>query len=114
MIYYFTELNKDEVNKELKNYNKTNIIYYYSNYCSYCNELKPLWKKIERKYKKNTKVNIINVENEDIKDLNVRYKRNITGLPTIVRYINNRKKEYKGDREYVDITKFIENNLRIN
>lgn len=107
MIYNLKESNKNEISEILKKYDKINIIYYYSNYCIFCNLFKPLWNKIKTKYKKNIKVNIINVEYGDFGHLKSKYKRNVRGFPTIIKYNNKKKREYKGSKSFKDLTEFI-------
>jgi len=103
-------LNKDNKNdiEELINNNNNVIILYYSLTCYYCNILKPTWNKLCENLKNKKGVIIINIESENIKHIKEKYKKDVEGYPTIVKYSKGKKiKEYNGKRELEDLKNFI-------
>jgi thiol-disulfide isomerase/thioredoxin len=76
--------------------------------CGYCIQLKPTWHKLCNSIKNNNKITIINVESNNIKYLRAKYKKNIMGYPTIVKFSKGKKiEEYSGNRIYNDMKKFV-------
>ena len=81
---------------------------YHSDICEHCLKLMPLWKRISKKYDKSEEIAIINVEANYINYLQVKYKKNIKGFPTILKYKNGKLiEEYDGDRKTKSLNMFI-------
>ena len=89
MIYNLTNLNKKDINKILIEHNNV-VVLYHSNTCGYCIDLMPFWKRVTKKHVKDNNVIIINAEANDIKYLRVKFKKNIIGYPTILKYSNGK------------------------
>jgi len=89
MIYNLTNLNKKDINKILIEHNNV-VVLYHSNTCGYCIDLMPFWKRVTKKHVKDNNVIIINAEANDIKYLRVKFKKNIIGYPTIMKYSNGK------------------------
>lgn len=107
MIYNLTNLNKKNINKILIEHNNV-VVLYHSNTCGYCIDLMPLWKRVTNKYIKDNNVIIINAEANDIKYLRVKFKKNITGYPTIMKYSNGKMiGEYDGEKKARTLNKFF-------
>jgi len=107
MYYNLTQINKTAINNIIKKHNNVTILYY-SNMCGHCIHLKPVWSKICKKSTKSIYEVIINVENNNITHLKAKYKKNISGYPTIMKYNKGKfVSEYQGNRNKTDLCKFI-------
>lgn len=107
MILEFNKGNKKEVHEILKKHNNV-IVLYYSNMCGHCLQLMPLWKRLSKKYDKSEEITIINVESNNIEYLQIKYKKNIEGFPTILKYKNGKLiEEFDGDRNTKSLNKFM-------
>jgi len=107
MIYNLTNLNKKNINKILIENNNV-VVLYHSNTCGYCIELMPLWKRVTNKYVKDNNVIIINAEANCIKYLRVKFKKNIIGYPTIMKYSKGKMiSEYDGEKKARELNNFF-------
>lgn len=107
MIYNLTNLNKKDINKILIENNNV-VVLYHSNTCGYCIELMPLWKRVTNKYVKDNNVIIINAEANCIKYLRVKFKKNIIGYPTIMKYSKGKMiSEYDGEKKARELNNFF-------
>lgn len=107
MFYILTPENKKGIQEVIKT--SPNItIFYYWNMCGHCTALRPTWDKVCNKYKKNGDCDIVNVEASDIHHLPVKYKKGISGFPTIIKYINGIKiDEFRDERVFNKLDKFV-------
>ena len=107
MIYNLTNLNKKDINKILIEHNNV-VVLYHSNTCGYCIDLMPLWKRVTNKYVKDNNVIIINAEANCIKYLRVKFKKNIIGYPTIMKYSKGKMiSEYDGEKKARELNYFL-------
>jgi len=111
MYYNLTKENKKEINKILREEENV-VVLYYMTYCGHCIELKPAWDKICVLNKDSKDVFIVNVEaNVEanvLKYLNLKYRKNIVGFPTIIKYNKGIiVKEYEGNRKLSSLKRFI-------
>tara|TARA_B000000477_G_C6086426_1_gene225638 strand:+ start:629 stop:958 length:330 start_codon:yes stop_codon:yes gene_type:complete len=107
MIYNLTNLNKKDINKILIENNNV-VVLYHSNTCGYCIDLMPLWKRVTNKYVKDNNVIIINAEANCIKYLRVKFKKNIIGYPTIMKYSKGKMiSEYDGEKKARELNNFL-------
>lgn len=107
MILDLNKGNKKEVHIILKQHNNVTILYH-SDMCGHCLKLMPIWKRLSKKYDKSKEIAIINVEANNINYLQVKYKKNIEGYPTILKYKKGKLiEEYIGDRKTSSLNKFI-------
>jgi|OM-RGC.v1.029586195 thiol-disulfide isomerase/thioredoxin len=107
MIYNLTNLNKKDINKILIEKNNV-VVLYHSNTCEYCIDLMPLWKRVTNKYVKDNNVIIINAEANCIKYLRVKFKKNIIGYPTIMKYSKGKMiSEYDGEKKARELNNFL-------
>jgi thiol-disulfide isomerase/thioredoxin len=107
MFYNLNFDNKKRINNLILSEDNVTILYY-STMCGYCIQLKPTWHKLCNSIKNNNKITIINVESNNIKYLRAKYKKNIMGYPTIVKFSKGKKiEEYSGNRIYNDMKKFV-------
>lgn len=107
MYYNLTQINKAGIDKIIKTRANTTILYY-SDMCGYCIQLKPVWAKICKKCAATQDIIIINVEANNINHLKPKYRKGISGFPTIVKFNKGRRvSEYQGNRTMVDIGKFV-------
>lgn len=106
MFYYLNVDNKKEVIDTIIASNNL-VILYYSDMCEHCIQLKPTWNKLCDSIKNKKDITIINVEENNIVYLPEKYKKNIQGYPTIIKYSRGKKSEYEGNRELADLKKFI-------
>ena len=98
MFYNLNFDNKKSINNLILSEDNVTILYY-STMCGYCIQLKPTWHKLCNSIKNNNKITIINVESNNIKYLRAKYKKNIMGYPTIVKFSKGKKiEEYSGNR----------------
>lgn len=107
MIYNLTNLNKKDINKILIENNNV-VVLYHSNTCGYCIELMPLWKRVTNKYVKDNNVIIINAEANCIKYLRAKFKKNIIGYPTIMKYSKGKMiSQYDGEKKARELNNFF-------
>jgi len=107
MIFELNKDSKKDVHEILKQNNNVTILYH-SDMCGHCLKLMPLWKRLSKKYNKSEEIAIINVEANNINLLQVKYKKNIEGFPTILKYKKSKLiEEYGGDRKSISLNKFI-------
>jgi thiol-disulfide isomerase/thioredoxin len=106
MFYYLNLHNKKAVNDVLDS-SENVVILYYSDMCGHCIQLKPAWNKLCNSIKNKKDITIVNVEANNFEHLPEKYKKNIEGYPTIIKYSRGKKSEYKGNREMADMKKFI-------
>lgn len=106
MIYNLSKENKKEVMNIMDNQHC--VCLYYWNLCGHCEMLMPIWKKLCKKYMKNTSINIINIELDNMNLLKSKYTLNINGYPTIIKYIKgNRNDEFQSKRDMENLDMFI-------
>ena len=106
MFYYLNLHNKKAVNDVLDS-SENVVILYYSDMCGHCIQLKPAWNKLCDSIKNKKDITIVNVEANNFEHLPEKYKKNIEGYPTIIKYSRGKNSEYKGNRELADMKKFI-------
>lgn len=106
MFYYLNLHNKKEVNDVIVS-SRNFVILYYSDMCGHCIQLKPTWNKLCDSIKNKKDITIINAEANNFEYLPEKYKKNIEGYPTIIKYSRGKKSEYNGTRELADLKKFI-------
>ena len=106
MFYYLNLHNKKEVNDVIVS-SRNFVILYYSDMCGHCIQLKPTWNKLCDSIKNKKDITIINAEANNFEHLPEKYKKNIEGYPTIIKYSRGKKSEYNGTRELADLKKFI-------
>jgi thiol-disulfide isomerase/thioredoxin len=107
MIFNLNSENKDDINNILENHDNINILYY-SPLCYHCNNLKPTWIKLCDSFKNSKNIIIINASNNNIKNFEEKYRKDITGYPTILKYSKGKKKkEYNGNRNLIDLKNFV-------
>ena len=106
MFYYLNLHNKKAVNDVIVSSHNV-VILYYSDMCGHCIQLKPAWNKLCNSIKNKKDITIVNVEANNFEHLPEKYRENIEGYPTIIKYSRGKKREYKGNRELADMKKFI-------
>ena len=106
MFYYLNLHNKKEVNDVIVS-SRNFVILYYSDMCGHCIQLKPTWNKLCNSIKDKKDITVVNVEANNFDHLPEKYKKNIEGYPTIIKYSCGKKIEYNGNRELADMKKFI-------
>jgi len=110
MLLELSSQNSDNINNILKT--KLCIVFYYWTHCGFCQEIKPVWNKIAKKYANKSNIYIINVEVDNLELLRAKYKKNISGFPTIMKYSNGKRlEEFKGKRIFKDIDDFVKGNM---
>lgn len=110
MFFDLSSQNSAMINKILSK--QTCVIFYYWNLCGYCQQIKPLWNKIVQKYMNKNNIVIINVEIDNIGLLKAKYRKNINGVPTIIK-CNNGKPiyEFKGKRTFKELDDFVKQKI---
>lgn len=78
--------------------------------CGHCENMKPTWKLLKQNYGENGYIKLIEVKAKQNQDLVKLY--NIKGYPTLL-YVKDEKmvSEYKGDRTYEDLVKFLKHSM---
>jgi len=110
MLYNLSSQNSKEINNMLKT--QTCVVFYYWNYCGYCQQIKPIWDKVTKKYAKSTSIHIINVEVDHLELLRAKYKKNISGVPTIIKYSKSKRiQEFTGRRIFKDLDDFVKEKI---
>ena len=107
MFYILTPENKKGVSDVIKT--SPNItIFYYWNMCGHCTALRPTWDKVCKKYKNNSDCDIVNVEVSHLPHLPAKYKKGVSGFPTIVKYMKGVKvAEFNDERVFNKLDKFV-------
>jgi thiol-disulfide isomerase/thioredoxin len=106
MFYNLNLHNKKEVNDAIIAGDNI-VILYYSDMCGHCIQLKPTWNKLCDSIKNKKDITIVNVEANNLEHLPAKYKKDIEGYPTIIKYSRGKKSEYDGNRELADLKRFI-------
>lgn len=96
--------NKKSVVIETINNNAKNrkIVFYYTEWCGYCNKFKPTWERIEKDVK-----NITTLKIDCDKYKNIAENNNITEFPTLILYSGQDKTKYEGDFTYESVMNFV-------
>jgi len=85
------------------------IIYNFNtSWCYYSKILMPVWKKLEKHYKNNKYVKVIDVKCEEKQNKKICKKYKIKSYPTIIKVKDGKKIMFKGNRTVKDLIKFIE------
>jgi thiol-disulfide isomerase/thioredoxin len=83
-------------------------IFYYWNMCGHCTALRPTWDKICKKYKNKGDCDIVNVEVSHLPHLPVKYKKGVSGFPTIAKYSQGVKVgEFNDERVFKKLDTFV-------
>jgi len=107
MILDIIKDNKRDINKILKEHDNVTILYH-SYMCGYCLKLMPVWKRISKKYEKSRNIIIVNVEANNMEYLHKKFKKDIIGFPTILKYKKGKLiEEYDGNRKTKSLNMFI-------
>lgn len=106
MYFVLSQENKVDIGKIMSNHKC--VCLYHWNLCGYCQMLMPMWNRLCKKYAKDTDVIIINIERSVMPLLKTKYKNNINGFPTIVKYEKGKRmQEYINKRTYKELNQFI-------
>uniref|UniRef100_A0A6C0LIL0 Thioredoxin domain-containing protein n=1 Tax=viral metagenome TaxID=1070528 RepID=A0A6C0LIL0_9ZZZZ len=107
MLYILTPENKKNVGDVIKTSPNITILYYW-NMCGHCTALMPTWDKICKKYKNKGDCDLLNVEVSHLQHLPAKYKKGVSGFPTIIKYNKGVKVgEYNDERVFHKIDKFV-------
>ena len=88
---------------------EVNIVLYSADWCGYCKEFKPIWEKLQEKFRDLHNIKFIKTEYErGVIDKNI---GPINSVPTIyiINSINNDAIEFSGNRSVDTLTTFIKN-----
>jgi thiol-disulfide isomerase/thioredoxin len=106
-LYYFYEkyLEKegfecktDDLEHEVND--GTKLVLFYADWCGHCKKIKPIWDETAASVnKEENKMIKVNCGEGSAADEEVMKKYNIEGYPTIIKFINGKPFEYKGDRD---------------
>lgn len=90
------------------------FIEFYAPWCGHCRNLAPVWEQLAEKYASSEEVKIAKVDCTVNADLCKRYE--IRGYPTLlfVRDSGDASRKYKGSRTLEDLSKFVEEQLKVN
>ena len=101
------EANKDKF-KECTAKSKPMLILFYAEWCPHCQMFKPIWKELVALLEKSKKIQVAEVEYENMKHVPKKYK-NIRGFPTL-QVIQGGKivSEYDGNRTVDDLKTYIQ------
>uniref|UniRef100_A0A6C0LK39 Thioredoxin domain-containing protein n=1 Tax=viral metagenome TaxID=1070528 RepID=A0A6C0LK39_9ZZZZ len=107
MFYILTPENKRGVSDVIKA--SPNItIFYYWNMCGHCTALMPTWNKVCQKYKNKGDCDIVNVEVSHLPHLPLKYKKGVSGFPTIIKYKRGIKVgEFNDERVFHKLDRFV-------
>tara|TARA_B100001057_G_scaffold451912_1_gene495398 strand:+ start:3498 stop:5696 length:2199 start_codon:yes stop_codon:yes gene_type:complete len=85
---------------------KYEFMYVYMDNCKYCKQMDPIWSRLIRKYKNKLKLTKINGPTRP----KLLKKYNISQFPTLI-LVAHKPIEYKGDRTFSKIVKFINKHI---
>lgn len=107
MFFILSKDNKTAINDIISKHKC--VCLYHWNECGHCKMLMPTWKKICKKYQNDKNVLIINIEVENLPLLKSKYKKNIQGFPTIIKYDGGKAlEEYMNERTFAKLSTFIQ------
>ena len=107
MLYILNADNKKYIDNLISTEDNV-VILYYSDMCGFCIQLMTTWDKLCNCIKNNKDVIIINAESNNINHLKAKYRKDIAGYPTIIKFNKGKKiNEYNGNRELADMKKFV-------
>ncbi len=87
---------------------KVKLYNFNTSWCYYSKILMPVWKKLEKHYKNNKYVEIVDVKCDEKQNKKMCKQYKIRSYPTIIKVKNNKKIIYRGERTVKDLIKFIE------
>lgn len=77
-------INKDNFEKEIKQYDKPVVIDVYATWCGPCQQMKPIFNDLEKEFEGRCKFAALNVD--EVRDLSIMF--GVTSVPTFVFYFN--------------------------
>lgn len=106
---FIVDFNKEDNKEDNKKMDKNgSLVLYYSDKCSACDIVKPIW--FETKKKLNDKIEMIEIDGEE--NMNELIKYNIEAYPTIGLFVGEKLIIYEGDKyDYESLNKFVSSNL---
>ena len=76
-----SEKNKDKFAECIEK-DRPTLVLFFANWCPHCQMFEPIWKELAKKNEKNKKIQLAQVEYEDMESVPKKYKK-IRGFPTI-------------------------------
>jgi len=87
-------------------YGKNNIVvgFHYTNWCSYCNLMKPVWEQVKRNIQSDSNMSAVTfIENDEDKNPT----SGVNVYPTIIKYRGGKARKYKGLADYDQLRSFV-------
>lgn len=107
-ILKVTDKNVDKFVECVEDKTKPTIILFYASWCFHCSTMKPEWDKATKDFARNKKVNIVEVEHSNLKNIPLKYRKTVQGFPTLRTIKGGKlKSEYYGDRTKKDFNRYI-------
>jgi hypothetical protein len=105
-------LNKDDANllEKRMSDDKVCIVLYYMDGCYFCENMKPEWTKFEKKYNNHKTCTVSKIEASNM-DLLTK-KPEITGYPTICKYVKGKREDFNADRNETEFSNFAEISIK--
>ena len=103
VVSYYKKYNNDLVRNDRQN----NIVvgFHYTNWCGYCQLMKPVWEQVKQNLSCGDYSGIILLENDETKNPTP----GVDSYPTIIRYQNGSARKYKGHADYQELRTWILN-----
>jgi thioredoxin-related protein len=107
VIYELSDKDFSDDGKSLNVRSPYMLVLFKMNGCPHCEHFLPTWEKLATNYQQGKKC--VCFGEVEITKRNVTKVRDVHGFPTIRLYnnVNKRVYEYRGDRSYNDVTKFL-------
>ena len=83
------------------------LLFFYADWCHYCDEFKPEWAKLEQILGNNPNIQLVKINGDERKDLMKQY--NVPGFPTVILITGQGPIPYDGPRTSDGIMDFLNN-----
>jgi protein disulfide-isomerase-like protein len=107
------ENNKLVKKSKYDDYKTKPILFLFSaKWCGHCHHFMPTFEKLKQEYTDDSKIKIINIDEEKNRDLVEKY--GVEGFPTLKLYDGKQLYEYTGGRDINNIREFVNKKLKTN
>jgi thiol-disulfide isomerase/thioredoxin len=95
------------------NDNMAKLILFYTDWCGYCNEFKPIFNGKLKELIESSKLPVILEQIDCVKDKKIAQQYKVSSYPTLILEVNNVPTKYEGIRDPENIINFIKKKLNI-
>lgn len=94
--------------KDIRKSSKSNLLFFYANWCDHCQKSKPIWNNIQKDSEfQKFNLNFVEIDGEDEKNGEILKHYNIKEYPTIILEHENKKIIFDANLESETLMKFL-------